>query len=129
MQRAKLPIQAGNIPHAWNKTLIGTIKCNVDATSCNNSIMGYGICFGDFSRSFMFDKSDYLYSFTRVLEAEAIALFEGIKVAILNGINVVFFETDCKSLADALATNTNPPNEFGDLSLSVEVSYLLDPNL
>jgi len=116
IQRAKLPIQAANIPHAWSKPPAGTIKCNFDAAPFNNnSIMGYGICFRDFSGSFMFGKSDYLYSSTKILEAETIGLLEAIKIAILNGMTAVFFETDCKSLVDALATNSNPPNEFGDL--------------
>jgi ribonuclease HI len=92
-----------------------TIKCNVDVASFNNnSIMGYGICFRDSSGSFLFGKSDYLYSSTTILEAETIGLLEAIKTAILNGMTAVFYETDCKSLADALATNSNHPDEFDD---------------
>ncbi|XP_024629881.1 uncharacterized protein [Medicago truncatula] len=129
MQRAKLPIQAANIPHAWSKPPAGTIKCNVDAASFNNnSIMGYGICFRDSSGSFMFGKSDYLYSSTTILEAETIGLLEAIKMAILDGMTAVFFVTDCKTLVDALATNSNPPNEFGDLISQCRSLLLTSPD-
>lgn len=44
---------------------MGAIKCNVDVATFNdNSIMRYDVCFRDSSELFMFDKSNYFYSFT-----------------------------------------------------------------
>jgi len=116
MQKAKSLAHSAEHPHKWSKPLVGIIKCNVDAASFNNdSIKGYGMCFRDSSELFMFGKSDYYYSSTTILEAETIGLLEAIKVALSNGMHVVWFETDCKAISDALATTNIPQNEFGDL--------------
>jgi len=56
----------------------------------------------------------HLHVFT-VLEAEAIDLLEAIKEAISTGMQVVGFETDCKTIHDALSVNNIPQNELGDL--------------
>jgi len=116
MQKAKLPAHNAKHPPKWSKPLVGIIKCNVDAASFDNdSIKGYGMCFRDSSGIFMLGKSDYYYSSTTILEAETIGLLEAIKVVISNGMHVVWFETDCKAISDALATTNIPQNEFGDL--------------
>jgi len=131
MQRAKLPIQAANIPHAWSRPPAGTIKCNVDAACFNNnSIIGYGICFRDSSGSFMFGKSDYLYSSTTIIEAETIGFLEAIKMAILNGMSTaVFFELIVNLW---LMHSPQTPTLLKNLvtsSPSVEVLYLPVPTL
>jgi len=61
---------------------VGTTKCNVDvATLHNNSIVGYGICFRNHLGQLPINKSNFLLSSTTVLEAEAIALLESLKIA------------------------------------------------
>jgi len=105
------------------------MKCNVGVTSFyNNSILGYNMCFKYYMRLLVLGKSDYFYFFATVLEAETIGLLEAIKGGISNRMHVVLFETNCKSLSDALAT-TNAPLSLVILCLSVEVSYLVDPTL
>jgi len=75
------------------------IKCNVDAaTFHNNSTIGYGICFRDHLRQLLIGKAYFLHSSATVLEAEAIALLESLKMATTNGMHVVIFETDSKTL-------------------------------
>ncbi|XP_024633515.1 uncharacterized protein [Medicago truncatula] len=126
MQREKAPIHHANSVHSWIKPPIGTIKCNVDAAAFNNnSIMGYGMCFRDYTGTFLLGKSDFYHSSATVLEAESLALLDAIKVAISNEMHVVLFETDSKILADALTNNSSPTNEFGDLVTQCR-SLLLD---
>jgi len=53
MQRAK--IWRFNTEHStsWAKPPMGRMKCNVDvALFNNNTIVGYGICFRDFPKTF-----------------------------------------------------------------------------
>jgi len=60
-------------------------------------------------------KSVYIHLYALSLEAETIALLEFIKMTISNGFHSIWFETDCKLLADALSSSTVPNTEFGDL--------------
>lgn len=126
MQRAKLSMNNVDTSLTWSRPPEGTIKCNVDVASFNNnSIMGYGICFRNSSGVLILGKSGYYYSFTTVLEAETIGLLEAIKEAISTGMQAIRFETDCKSIPDALSVNNIPQNEFGDL-ISQCKSFLLN---
>jgi len=103
MQRAKLPLDEAEAYHSWSKPPAGMIKCNVDTAALNNdAIMGYGMCFRDSTGLLLLGKSDYFHSSATVLEAETIGLLEAIKVVISNGMHAVLFETDCKSLSDAI---------------------------
>ena len=79
-------------------------KCNVDATTFNNnSIMRYFMCFRDSTG--ILGKLDYSCSSATFLEVESIDLLKAIKVDISNWIQVVLFETDSKTLSDALANH------------------------
>jgi ribonuclease HI len=116
MQRAKDQRFNTEQSTSWVKPPMGRIKCNVDAALfSNNTMMGYGMCFRDFFGQLLYGKSGYLLSSATVLEAETIALLESINVAISNGWNNVLFETDCKTLVEALYSPIVPTNEFGDL--------------
>ena len=102
--------------HIWTKPRQGWIKCNVDAAIFNgNMIMGYEICFRNSTGNFLLGKSDYNYSSTTVLEAEAIGLLESMKLAISKAFHHVIFETDSKILVDLLKSTTPSINEIGDL--------------
>jgi ribonuclease HI len=129
IQRAKLPMNNANTSLTWSKPPEGTIKCNVDAASFNNnSIMGYGICFRNSSGVLIIGKSGYYYASTTVLEAETIGLLEAIKEAISTGMQAVIFETDCKTIPDALSVNNIPENEFGDLIFQCKSLLLNRPD-
>jgi len=52
-------------------------------------------------------------------------VLEAIKEAISTGMQAVRFETDCKTIPDALSLNNIPQNEFGDL-ISQRKSLLLN---
>jgi ribonuclease HI len=91
-------------------------KCNVDGTTFhNNSTVGYGICFRDHLGQLLIGKSDFLHSPSTVLEAEAIALLESLKMAIVNGMHVVLFETDSKTLVEIIKSHATSHNELRDL--------------
>ena len=116
MQRTKLQVQNQVLTHSWVKPHFGTIKCNTNAAMFdNNSTMGYGMCFRNHLRQLLLGKSGYLHLSASFLEAETIALLKAIKMAISNGFHFVWFETDCKLLADDLSSSTVPNTEFGDL--------------
>jgi len=115
---------------SWVKPLMGRIKCNVDAALFNNNtMMGYGMCFRDFFGQLLYGKYGYLLSSANVLKAKTIALLESINVAISNGWNNVLFETDCKTLVEALASPIVPTNEFGDLVSCGRSLWLVIPTL
>jgi len=129
MQRSKLPLHEAEAYHNWSKSPAGMIKCNVDTAAFNNNaIMGYDMCFRDSTGLLLLGKSDYFHSSTTVLEAKTIGLLEAIKVAISNGMHVVLFERDCKSLLDAIFSTKVPLNEFGDLVSQCRSLLLNRPN-
>ena len=108
MQRAKLPLHEAKAYHNWRKPCADMIKCNVDAAAFNNNaIMGYDMCFRDSTGQLLLGKSDYFHSSATILEA--------IKVAISNEMHAVLFETDCKSLSDAICSTKVHLSEFGDI--------------
>jgi len=116
MQRDKK--QVHNLPclSSWTKPPVGMTKCNVNAaTFHNNSTVGYGIYFRDHLGQLLIGKSDFLHSFATVLEAEAIALLESLKMATTNGMHAVLFETDSKTLVEIIKSHATPHNELGDL--------------
>ena len=116
MQKAKFTQPNSDSNFSWTKPPNGTIKCNVDAaTFNNNSMVGYGMCFRDSLGQLFLGKSDYMKFSATVLEVETIGLLEAMKMAISSGIHNVIFETDSRSLVNALYSTTTPLNEFGDL--------------
>jgi len=72
------------------------------------------------------DKSEYLHLFVSFLEAESFGLLHSLKMAISNHMHYVTFETDSKTLVDALKVHNVPLNEFGDLV--TEIKSLLSGN-
>ena len=116
MQRAKSQAHRPNHNTMWVKPQEGMLKCNVDAAMFqNNAIEGYGLCFRNSMGQFIIGKSAFSSSPGSVLEAEAIALFEAFKMAISCGFLSVHFETDNKTLVDAVHSNSTHINEFGDI--------------
>jgi len=116
MQRTKSLIHNSNNIHTCIKPLVYTIECNVDASSFNNnSIFGIVCVLETPTRFFLLDKSDYFHFFASILEAETMDLLEAFKVSILNGMHVVLFETNRKSLSNSLANTHTPLNKFDDL--------------
>jgi ribonuclease HI len=127
MQRAKHPARPEDQHLIWTKPPVGHIKCNVDAAIFNNNTtMAYGLCFRDSSGALLMGKSEYLHLYVSVLEAESLGLPHSLKMAISNHLHYVTFETDSKSLADALKVHNVPLNEFGDLV--TEIKSLLSGN-
>jgi len=101
---------------SWVKPPGGTIKCNMDAAIFqNNAVAGYGICYRNSEGELLLGKSAIIHSSLSVLEAEAIALLEAMKLSISSRFHHVYYETDSKILTKAILSNTIHHNEFGDL--------------
>ncbi|XP_024633477.1 uncharacterized protein [Medicago truncatula] len=116
MQKVKFTQPNSDINFSWTKPLNGTIKCNVDAAVFNNnSMVGYGMCFRDSLGQLLLEKSDYMQNSATILKVETIGLLEAMEMAISNGMHNVIFETDSRSMENALYSTTTPLNEFGDL--------------
>ena len=108
--------------------MISVIKYNVDAaTFNNNTVAGFGMCFRDSLGQFIFVKSAHLTSFGSVLEAEAAALLQSIHTTISIGLHSVIFETDNKTLANAINSTSAHNSEFKDIVTQCRV--LLSNNL
>jgi len=60
-------------------------------------------------------KSGFSTSSGSILEAQASALFEALKLAVSRGFQTVHLETDDKTLADPVYSNSIHLNEFGDI--------------
>jgi ribonuclease HI len=116
MQKAKHPVTPQDQQPAWTKPQSGYIKCNVDAALFNNNTtMAYSLCFRDSTGALLIGKSEYLHLSVSVLEAESLGLLHSLKMTISNSMHNVTFETDSKTLADALSARNILSNEFGDL--------------
>lgn len=132
MQKAKHQVQNPAHTFSWVKPSTGMIKCKVHATMFdNNTIIRYNMCFTNsvgqhtiirydmcFTNSLgqlLLGKSRFLLSADTVLEAEFIALLESIKTATSNGMHIVLFETNCKSLVDTITSSIVPISKFGNL--------------
>ncbi|KAK2393051.1 hypothetical protein QL285_055032 [Trifolium repens] len=77
--------------------------------------MGYGICFRDHIGHFMHGESSWKQCYMPTIEAEATTLLASIQSTLAHDYQAVLFETDCKSVVDALASHSAPQNELGDI--------------
>jgi len=102
-------------PTSWTTPPAGVIKCNVDATIFHNNTVGYVMCFWNCVGHFLMGKYAHPHCSASVLEAEAIALLAAINTTISLGYHNVMFETDSKSLADAINSSSSFPNELEEL--------------
>jgi len=127
MQRVKPQVHTLDHSITWVKLQEGALTCNVDAAIFQNNIMaGYGIFFRNSMGQFLMGKSAFSTSSGSVLEAEASALFEALKLAVSRVFQSVHFETDNKTLVDAVNSNSIHLNGFGDLVS--QCRYILSTN-
>jgi len=116
MRKAKHLVTPQDQQLAWTKSQPRYIKCNVDAALFNNNTtMAYNLCFRDSTCAVIVGKYEYLHLYVSVLEVESLGLLHSLKMAISNDMHNVTFETDSKTLVDAISARNITLNEFGDL--------------
>jgi hypothetical protein len=97
----------------WEKPLHGWYKCNVDAAfhqSLNKTSTGW--CLRDHMGRFVMAETTWLDGSCSIVEGESIALLEALKVMVQKGYSHVIFETDSKSVVDAIHHFRSGHSEF-----------------
>jgi hypothetical protein len=87
----------------WERPLCGWYKCNIDAAfyqELNKTCTGW--CLRDHMGRFIMAATTWMDGNYSVVEGEAIALTEALKVVEQKGISQVIFETGSKSVVDAI---------------------------
>jgi ribonuclease HI len=99
--------------HRWERPLQGWYKCNVDASfhrELNKTSTGW--CLRDHMGRFVMAGTTWLEGNYSIIEGEAIALLEAMKVMEQRHISNVIFETDSKNVVDAIQYFHGGNSEF-----------------
>ncbi|PNY04376.1 RNase H domain-containing protein [Trifolium pratense] len=87
----------------WQPPPIGYLKCNVDASFFNMvGATGWGWCLRDHNGQFKLAGTNFVKSPLNILEGEAMAIIEAMEMMMQKGFSYVTFESDSKTVADAL---------------------------
>jgi ribonuclease HI len=93
--------------------MIGWYKCNIDAAfhqAINKTSIGW--CLRDHLGRFILAETTWMVGSCSIVEGESIALLEALKVMRQRGISQVIFETDSKSVVDAIHHFHGGSSEF-----------------
>jgi ribonuclease HI len=114
--------QAQNVTNTcWNKPSQGWIKINVDAAFFRDQGMtSVACCVRDETGSFICAKTRTFNTVVTVLEGEALALLEAIRLAVHHGWDHVAFESDSNTLVHSIAANNTGNSEFSDIVSSIK---------
>jgi ribonuclease HI len=105
----------------WNKPSQGWIKINVDAAFFRDQGMtSVACCVRDETGSFICAKTRTFNTVLTVLEGEALALLEAIRLAVHHGWDHVAFESDSNTLVHSIAANNTGNSEFSDIVSSIK---------
>jgi ribonuclease HI len=97
----------------WEKPMFGWFKCNVDAAFHQNSNKtSTGWCVRDHLGQFVMAGTTWINGSCSIVEGESIALLEALKYMHQRGITHVIFETDSKSVVDAIHQFRGGVSEF-----------------
>jgi hypothetical protein len=87
----------------WEKPMLGWYKCNVDAAFHQNlNKTSTGWCLRDHRGCFIMAETTWIDGSCSIVEGESIALLEALKVLSQRGYSRVIFETNSKSVVDAI---------------------------
>jgi ribonuclease HI len=113
----------------WQCPRDGWWKCNVDASFFQNpSITGWGWCVRDSAGSFVAaDTNSCRHSFT-VAEGEAMAMLEAMREATSRGWSNIIFESDSKTVIDAIDSNPQGRSELCSIIASIKALLQCNPN-
>jgi ribonuclease HI len=104
----------------WQQPPFGYLKCNVDASFYNLAgSTGWDWVLRDSSGEFKLAGTNIVNTPFSVLEGEAMALVEAMKEVIQRGLQYVVFESDSKTVVDAISSHQSGVSEF-----SLLISYI-----
>jgi ribonuclease HI len=113
----------------WQKPPMNWFKCNVDAgfnMVQNRATVGW--CVRDHGGNFNMAGTLWQEGKFTVLEGEANALLEALKVLQQKGYSHVIFETDCKGVVDAIHNIHGGVSEFSSIICKIKSILLVNPN-
>ncbi|XP_045829143.1 uncharacterized protein LOC123920860 [Trifolium pratense] len=112
--------------HRWLPPRQGWLKCNVDAGFHNDgSITSGGWCIRDDVGQFIHAGSYWLNGKYSILEAEALAILEAMKVVCNMNLEHVTFESDSQSVVAAIQANHVGVSNFSLLIASIKSLLIL----
>jgi ribonuclease HI len=113
----------------WQKPPMNWYKCNVDAgfnMVQNRATVGW--CVRDHGGNFIMAGTLWQEGKFTVIEGEANALLEALKVMQQKGYSRVIFETDCKGVVDAIHNIHGGVSEFSSIICNIKNILLVNPN-
>jgi ribonuclease HI len=132
MQQQTAPVaQQIAAPHVyqWQPPFPGYLKCNVDASFYNAAgVTGGGWCLRDHRGHFILAGTHSIIGRLTTLEGEAMALKEAMCEVKQIGFSHVMFESDSKSVVDAITSSHFGSSEFSAIISHVKSLLLLCPN-
>ncbi|CAJ2646835.1 unnamed protein product [Trifolium pratense] len=101
------------VQRRWVKPNTGKLKCNVDA-ACHRSIdkTSYGCCLRDSNGDFIQALSGWCNPELSVCEGEALGMWQAMSWVQNLGLSKVIFESDSKTLVDAVNSKSVGGSEF-----------------
>lgn len=100
----------------WHYPPVGFLKCNTDAAIfLSEAKAGIGIVFRNDQGMLINARSIPFEGMPDVRECEAMALLQGMTLAVDSGFQRVLFETDARVVVDAIHTLDDDISEFGDI--------------
>ncbi|CAJ2633313.1 uncharacterized protein LOC123892252 [Trifolium pratense] len=113
----------------WQKPPHNWYKCNVDAGFHKNvNKTSTGWCLRDHRGVFVAAGTNWFEGNCVIVEGESIALLEALKEIAERGISNVIFETDSKSVVDAIHNIKSGSSDFSSLICHVKHVLLSNPN-
>ncbi|KAK2449324.1 hypothetical protein QL285_008530 [Trifolium repens] len=113
----------------WQKPPIDWYKCNVDAgfhKNLNRATAGW--CVRDYDGSFVIAGTCWKEGHYSIVEGEAYALLEAMRAMEQHAVTRVIFETDSKSVVDAIHNLHGGTSEFSYLICNIKHILLSKPN-
>ncbi|KAK2456441.1 hypothetical protein QL285_003807 [Trifolium repens] len=115
--------------HNWIPPRHGWFKCNVDAAFHNGGrITSGGWCFRDERGQFIRAGTNWMDGELSIIEAEALALLEAMRMACNMNMHKVMFETDAQIVVGAANSNHVGVSLFSTIICNIKNLLLLNPN-
>ncbi|CAJ2648983.1 uncharacterized protein LOC123904536 [Trifolium pratense] len=114
---------------AWQKPPTGWFKCNSDAGFHNDlNKTSDGWCLRDHSSNFVQASTNWREGQCSIVEGKSLALLEAMKAMEHRGLTNVIFETDSKSVTDAIHYLHASSSEFSATICNIKHIMLLNQN-
>jgi ribonuclease HI len=105
----------------WQQPIYGWLKCNVDAGfNHQRRATNRGWCIRNHAGSFISAGTAWDYGHYSILEAEALALLEGMQAATSQNLETVIFECDSQSVVNAVHAQSGGNSEFSIIISSIK---------